>query len=139
MTTIRLGFATATAIAGVFAFTLAAEAAGKFDGNWVIDAPAAGGAIGSEGQYICPALRLPLEIKDNKVTGTLERTQGNRVVAGSTNASAAPVTGTVTRNGTVTANWLNFHARGKLEGSHGTIGWSGECGPRTATATRVSR
>jgi hypothetical protein len=122
---------------GLVAGAFAASAANRFDGRWVVDAPAAGGAIGAEGQYICPALRLPLEVKNGEVTGTLERTQGNEIVAGNTNPSAAPVSGTVSPNGTVNVMWLNFHATGKLSGNSGKVEWSGECGPRVATATRV--
>ena len=50
-----------TSIAAVVAvaYAVPAYAAGPYDGNWVIDAPPAGGAIGSEGQYTCPALRIP--------------------------------------------------------------------------------
>jgi hypothetical protein len=121
----------------VFAMPAApAQAASPFDGNWVIDAPAAGGAIGAEGSYTCPALRLPFQVKDGKVVGTLRRTADNTVVAG-TGPNSSPVSGSVSADGGVTVSWMNFHATGKLAGGTGQVMWSGECGPRTASATKT--
>jgi hypothetical protein len=117
---------------------LPARAAGPFDGNWVIDAPPAGGAIGSEGQYTCPALRLPFLVKDGQVMGDLHRTATGTIEAGKT-SNSAPASGTVSPAGDVSVSWQNFKATGKLSGGSGQVAWSGECGPRTATATRVSQ
>ena len=58
------------------------------------------------------------------------------IEAGKT-SNSAPVTGSVGADGGVNVTWQNFHATGKLSGNAGTVGWAGECGPRTATASRV--
>jgi hypothetical protein len=115
---------------------LPAYAAGPYDGNWVIDAPGVGGAIGAEGEYMCPALRLPFQVKDGQVIGDLHRTATGTIEAGKT-SNSAPVTGSVSGDGGVNVTWQNFHATGKLSGGAGTVGWAGECGPRTATASKV--
>jgi hypothetical protein len=127
---------TAVAVAAVALATLPAQAAGPYDGNWVIDAPPAGGAIGAEGQYTCPALRLPFHVQDGHVMGDLHRTATGTIEAGKT-SNSSPVTGAVGADGSVNVTWQNFHATGKLSGSSGQVGWAGECGPRTATATKV--
>jgi hypothetical protein len=115
---------------------LPAYAAGPYDGNWVIDAPGVGGAIGAEGEYMCPALRLPFQVKDGQVIGDLHRTATGTIEAGKT-SNSAPVTGSVSSDGGVNVTWQNFHATGRLSGAAGTVGWAGECGPRTATASKV--
>jgi hypothetical protein len=115
---------------------LPAYAAGPYDGNWVIDAPGVGGAIGAEGEYMCPALRLPFQVKDGQVIGDLHRTATGTIEAGKT-SNSAPVTGSVSGDGGVNVTWQNFHATGRLSGGAGTVGWAGECGPRTATASKV--
>ena len=127
--------ATVAAIS-VAAYALPAHSASPYDGEWIIDAPPAGGAIGAEGQYTCPALRLPFQVKDGRVVGDLHRTADGTVEAGKTSTSA-PVTGSVAGDGGVTVTWENFHVSGKLNGNSGTVNWAGECGPRTATATKV--
>jgi len=127
---------TSVAVVAVALSTLPARAAGPFDGKWVIDAPPSGGAIGAEGQYTCPALRLPFTVKDGQVIGDLHRTPGNSIVAGKS-SNSSPVTGSVSPDGSVSVSWQNFHVTGKLSGSSGEVGWAGECGPRTATATKV--
>lgn len=128
---------TTVASVAVAAFALPAYAAGPFDGNWVIDAPPAGGAIGAEGQYTCPALRLPFTVRDGQVIGDLHRTATGTIEAGKA-SNSAPVTGSVGTDGSVNVTWQNFHATGKLSGSSGEVGWAGECGPRQATATKVA-
>jgi len=125
------------AVVAVALTTLPARAAGPFDGEWVIDAPPAGGAIGAEGQYTCPALRLPFTVSNGEVIGDLHRTAQNEIVAGKA-SNSSPVTGTVSPDGAVSVTWQNFHASGKLSGSSGQVGWAGECGPRTATATKIN-
>ena len=126
------------AVAAIALATLPAHAASPYDGNWVIDAPPAGGAIGAEGQYTCPALRLPFHVADGKVMGDLHRTATGTIEAGKT-SNSAPVSGAVGGDGSVNVTWMNFHATGKLSGSSGQVGWAGECGPRTATATKVGQ
>lgn len=129
---------TAVAVALIALPTLPARAAGPYDGNWVIDAPAAGGAIGAEGQYTCPALRLPFTVRDGQVIGDLHRTAENTIVSGKS-SNSSPVSGAVAGDGDVNVTWQSFHATGKLSGGSGTVHWAGECGPRTATATKVGQ
>lgn len=126
---------TITSVA-VAAFALPAYAAGPYDGNWVIDAQGASGAIGAEGEYTCPALRLSFQVQNGQVMGDLHRTATGTIENGKA-SNSAPVTGTVGGDGSVNVNWENFHATGKLTGTTGTVRWSGECGPRTATAQKV--
>jgi len=45
---------TTVAAAALAFYALPALAATPYDGQWIIDAPPAGGAIGAEGQYTCP-------------------------------------------------------------------------------------
>jgi hypothetical protein len=127
---------TSIAVAAIALPMPTAHAAGPFDGTWVIDAPAAGGAIGAEGEYTCPALRMPFQVKDGQVIGSLRRTTENRIEPGA-GPNSAPVSGSVGADGGVSVNWMNFHATGKLAGSTGQVMWSGECGPRTASATKT--
>lgn len=127
---------TTVAAVAVAVYALPARAAGPFDGQWVIDAPPAGGAIGAEGEYTCPALRLPLTVKDGAVVGDLHRTATGTIEAGKA-SNSSPVTGKVDNNGSFNVTWEAFKASGTLAGNSGTAHWSGECGPRTATVTKV--
>jgi len=132
----RLTTITTAALAVIAAAALPAYAAGPFDGQWVIDAPPQGGAIGAEGQYTCPAIRLPFMVKDGQVLGDVHRTATGSIEAGKS-SNSSPVTGSVSGDGSVSVTWQNFKVSGKLSGNSGQVGWSGECGPRTATATKV--
>jgi hypothetical protein len=139
---IRLYFgAAAVALLGTVALTAPSFAAGAYDGTWVVDVPSAGTINGSN-NMVCPALRIPVQIRDNEVTGTLQRvetTTGAVIVeAGNNNASAGPVAGTVAPDGTVNAHWQNYRASGKLGPQTGQVTIRGECGPRIATAIRIS-
>ena len=129
---------TTVAAVAIAVYAMPAQSATPYDGQWIIDAPAAGGAIGAEGQYTCPALRLPFMVKDGKVMGDLHRTASGSIDVGKT-SNSAPVTGSVSDDGSVTVTWENFHVSGKLGGNTGTVNWAGECGPRTASATKVGQ
>jgi hypothetical protein len=127
---------TTAAVAAIAMSTLPAYAASPYDGQWVIDAPPAGGAIGAEGQYTCPALRLPFTVVNGQVNTELHRTATGSVEVGRA-SNSAPITGSVGDDGSVNVTWQNFHATGKLSATSGQVGWAGECGPRQATATKV--
>jgi len=127
---------TTVAAVAVAVYALPARAAGPYDGQWVIDAPPAGGAIGAEGEYTCPALRMPFTVKDGQVMGDLHRTATGTIESGKT-ANSSPVKGSVDNTGNVSVTWEAFKASGKLSCNSGTVSWAGECGPRTATATKV--
>jgi len=129
---------TTVAAAALAFYALPALAATPYDGQWIIDAPPAGGAIGAEGQYTCPALRMPFSVKDGQVIGDLHRTATGTIESGKS-SNSAPVTGSVSGDGNVSVTWENFHVSGRLSGNSGTVNWAGECGPRTATATKVGQ
>jgi hypothetical protein len=128
-------FTTVAAVA-IALYAMPARAAGPFDGNWVLDAPPAGGAIGAEGEYTCPAIRIPFRVANGQVTGDVHRTATGSYAAGKS-SNSSPITGTVDAGGSANVSWENFHFTGKLSGNSGTANWSGECGPRTGTLTKV--
>ena len=117
-------------------YVMPAHAATTFDGNWVLDAPPAGGAIGSEGEYTCPAIRIPFTVSNGQVVGDLHRTADGSIEAGKT-SNSSPLSGSVADDGSASVSWENFHVTGKLSGASGTASWAGECGPRTGTITKV--
>ena len=127
-----------TSIAAVvaMAYVVPAYAAGPYDGNWVLDAPPAGGAIGSEGQYTCPAIRIPFTVSNGQVVGDLHRTAEGTIEAGKS-SNSSPLSGSVNGDGSAAVSWQNFHVSGKLSGASGAASWAGECGPRTGTITKV--
>jgi len=128
------------AAVGVSAAPLAqtARAAGPYDGTWAIDLPANGQT--GEGGYACPALRIQVQIADNQVTGTLHRTGGGaNVETGGSGSSAAPVTGSVSPDGMLSAQWSGYHATGQLDGNAGKLNVQRTCGPETAIATRTAQ
>jgi hypothetical protein len=117
-----------------------ASAAGAFDGTWVIDIPSSPTA-GNPSTPPCPALRLQARIVDSRVTGSLERVASgtpNTVEPGSSRA-ASPITGMVQPDGALAAEWEGYRATGKLSGDTGQITVQGQCGPRSATASRVAK
>jgi hypothetical protein len=114
-----------------------AAAAGPFDGTWQLDTPGAGGGS-PEVSNKCPALRLRFEIKDNQVKGRFERLPNLRDVETAEGREGSPVTGSVGPDGTLTTNWEGIKGTGKVAGNTGQLKWTGACGPRTGTLTRVS-
>jgi hypothetical protein len=126
------------AVAAPAIFALPAIAAGPFDGTWTIDAPPSDRFGDSVEGYACPALRLPFQVKDNKVTGRLAWTTTGHAIEASNGQGSSPVSGTVQPDGTFTLRWESFHAAGKMTGNALEIHWKGECGPRVAKGTRAS-
>jgi hypothetical protein len=138
MTSIRKGLAFGTILSILLAAS-SAFAANDFDGTWVIDVPPAG-SISQSSDYTCPALRFPIDVKNGVITGSLTRvpsSDGAVVVEQGSGPVSAPVTGTVQPDGSLTAEWLNYHADGKLAAKQGVVTIKGECGPRQATVFRV--
>jgi acetolactate synthase-1/2/3 large subunit len=88
-----------------------------------------------------PALRLSAKIVDSQVTGNLERVASgaDNTVENGTGRVSAPITGAVHQDGMLVADWQGYHASGTLSGERGRVVVQGECGPRTATATRVAK
>jgi hypothetical protein len=136
----RLAWSVIAASLAAAAVAGSAYAAGPYDGTWVIDIPA-GLARGNLSTALCPALRLEAKIIDNQVNASLERVPSGtaETIENGTARTAAPLTGTVQPDGTVTADWQGYKSAGTLSGDTGTITVQGECGPRDATATRVSK
>jgi YD repeat-containing protein len=126
----------------VLSLSLAAAPAfadSSYDGTWVVDTPAAGTINGSNYSQ-CPALRFPIAIKDGQITGELHRVAsatGDVIVEAGGGSDAAPITGTVQPDGTVTAQWMDYHAQGKLGERDGVVSIQGECGARQAHVTRI--
>ena len=116
---------------------LSAHAAGQYDGNWYVDAPAAQNIGTSERSSGCEPVRLPFRVVDNQIQGSLQRAPygTGRVEAGS-GSSAAPIMGTVQPDGSFTAQWESYKGTGKLSGNTAELKWMGECGPRVATGGR---
>jgi hypothetical protein len=118
---------------------LPAYAAGQYDGNWYVDAGPAGQAQPTAESSGCDAVRIPFQVKDNKISGSLQRAPyGTGRVEPGTGRSATPITGTVAPDGTVNAQWENYKATGKLAGDKAQLKWRGECGDRVATGGRAS-
>ena len=117
-----------------------ALAAGPFDGTWVLDVPVAATDTGRSNPT-CPALRLQAKIVDSQVTGSLERVASGTTTTVETGSGrvSAPITGTVHPDGMLVAQWQGYKASGSLNGDSGRIVVLGECGPRTAVATRIAK
>src|ERR1700688_318571 len=105
-----------------------AIAAGQYDGMWIVDAPPAGQAQPTQASG-CDAVRIPFQVAGDKITGSLQRSPyvTGRVEQGAT-PRATPITGTIQPDGTVTAQWQNYSATGKLSGENAEVKWTGECG-----------
>jgi len=125
------------AVAALALPMLPAHAAGPYDGAWYVDAPAAQNAGTTERSSGCEPVRLPMQVTDNKITGSLQRAPyGTGRVESGSGSSASPISGTVQPDGTFTAQWESYRATGKLTGNKAEMTWKGECGTRTATGGR---
>ena len=126
------------AVAALAASLPPAHAAGPYDGNWYVDAAPAAQTSSSDVPAGCDAVRIPFQVTDNKITGSLQRAPyGTGRVEQGTGRAATPITGTVQPDGTFTAQWQNYRGTGKLSGDTAELKWSGECGPRVATGGRT--
>ena len=133
-------FAVAAFSVTAFAPLAFAQGASDYNGVWVLDIPSSP-AFSRVGYATCPGLRLPLRIAAGQVTGEVSQvpsaTGGLELESGD-GPNASPVTGTVSPDGIVNAQWENFRASGRLSGDTGQITVETECGPAQATATRVA-
>ena len=115
-----------------------AIAAGQWDGMWIVDAPPAGQSQPTASSSGCDAVRIPVQVSGDKITGSLQRSPYvTGRVEGGTGKNATPLTGTIAPDGSVTAKWQNYPATGKLSGENAEVKWNGECGPRVATGGRI--
>lgn len=136
---VTLGGLAMLAMASAFFPVASAHAGGPYDGSWVIEAPAAGAQHVRTGEAACSAFRLPFEIKDNKVIGSLARSASHPTeVVASNGQGSSPVTGSVTEDGTFAVEWQSYHIAGQISGDTLHAYWTGLCGPRSATGKRAS-
>jgi hypothetical protein len=133
-------FMSAFTAAAILTASQAAFAAGPFDGKWVVDFPASG-FIEATGGQVCPALRLPIDIKDGHVFASLTRmpSVNGIMIETEDGPQSTPVTGTVQPDGAVQANWQSYDVTGKLDGDSGKVSVRGECGLRTGQAIRITQ
>jgi hypothetical protein len=123
-----------------FAVALAQPTRGAFDGQWVVDVPPSP-TLPESSESVCPALRFPVRIADGRLMGALTRVPSNvggAVIEQGSGPRSAPIAGAIEADGTLHAQWENYHASGKLSGDTGEITVQTECGPTVATAVRVS-
>jgi hypothetical protein len=117
-----------------------ADAATPYDGTWVLDVPSST-IIPRTSESACPALRLPVQVTNGQVIAMLHRVPSEDAddVESGAGPGASPITGSVSADGVVEAQWQGYRATGQLTGNTGEITVDGECGPRTAEATRVAQ
>jgi hypothetical protein len=135
--TVRLGTAALLAIATAFVVPGASRAAGSFDGNWVLNASGSGGRLSQEGgSQVCSDFRLPFQIRDNQISGNYARSPSSpsEIVA---SPRGTPMKGNVMPDGTFNMQWERYNVTGKITGNALVATWTGQCGPRSATGTRV--
>lgn len=128
--------ATALVVASPAVSVLHAFASGPYDGTWVINIPRT--VLAPEAGASCPAVSIQIEIKDSKVSGSLQQGGGGEIQTGSTHRTAAPVTGRVNSSGLLTAEWKGYKASGQLRGNAGKLTVQRTCGKVSAQASRVS-
>jgi hypothetical protein len=118
-----------------------AYAAGPYDGTWTISMH----GVGETDQRgdACPAQEFRVFITDNQVSARLARTTQGVTLRNVDNnfegSSVAPLTGTVSPDGMLNAEWSGYHFTGKLDGNMGKLNVQRTCGPEPATATRVTQ
>lgn len=135
----RIFFAAVTILAMLAGAALPADAAGSYDGVWIVDFPAEPPSAGSN-ESTCPALRLRADIKDSRISGSLARIFPGNVVENYRGYAASPVTGLVHPDGSVEAYWLGWIVKGQITGDRAVLTLLfGQCGPRHMTAVRVAR
>lgn len=121
----------------LFASMLSASARGPYDGTWQVDTPRATGTANPTNPVGCDANRVVMQIKDSKISGNLERSATGRGRVENT-TGGLPITGTVAPDGTVNAHWETLDIVGRLTGDSGELRFRSDCGPRVATAKRIS-
>jgi hypothetical protein len=133
----KIGAVALLTIATTFLSPGIVRAAGQYDGNWVISAAGAGGRQGElGGDTACSDFRIPFQISDNQITGRFSRSTSNptEIVASPT---GSPMTGSVEPDGSFTMRWEAYNLSGKITGTTMVATWTGQCGQRSATGTRV--
>jgi len=111
----------------------------QYDGNWVLTAPGVGGRLGGTSggvEQACSDFRLPFQVRDNQIVGNAARSSDlpTEIVASPT---GTPIKGSVQPDGTFNVQWETFNISGKITGDTLVANWTGQCGPRSATGTRV--
>jgi hypothetical protein len=86
---------------------------------------------------VCSDFRLTFQVRDNQVVGNAARSNDlpTEIVSSPT---GSPMKGSVQPDGTFNVQWESFNITGKITGNALVANWRGQCGPRSATGTRVS-
>jgi len=127
------------------AMSPAAWAAGKYDGNWVFDFPSAGAMSSFTNQGTCGAFRVPVQITNNQISGSLGiggygGPGSGSLRSGGYGSSASPITGQVKPDGSLTGSWQKWKFTGNLSDAQGKLTIvKSQCGPRDGTAYRVAQ
>ena len=127
-------------VAMLAALAISTQAAGPYDGTWMVNA-AGTGAVDMRGWYACPPIHVTLQVSDGKISGTMERAYGDQVTDGYDH-NATPVTGAIDGDGKVTVTWQGLiandvvNAEGHATQNHLAFSWQVACGPRTAVGER---
>ncbi|HUB96420.1 MAG TPA: hypothetical protein VL993_10905 [Stellaceae bacterium] len=111
----------------------------SFDGEWVLDVPPSV-VIEGTSYSACPALRIPVRIQDGHVDGSLMRVptpDAGLMLEAGVGPNAAPISGGVSPDGAIEAQWEGFQASGTLAGNAGQVTVQTQCGPMVANAVRV--
>src|SRR5258708_14200074 len=105
----------AFAVAALAVPMLPANGAGPYDGSWYVDAAPAAQTSSSDVPAGCDAVRIPFQVTDNKITGSLQRAPYHTgPVEQASISGSTPFTGTVQPDGTLTAHWQNYKTTGNL-------------------------
>jgi hypothetical protein len=108
-----------------------------YDGIWEISIPRT--VLGTpESGASCPAVTIRIEIRGSKISGSLQQGGTGAIQTGSSNRTAAPVTGGVSSSGWLSAQWMGYKASGQLRGNNGRLTVQRTCGKVGASASRVS-
>jgi hypothetical protein len=114
-----------------------ADAAGTYDGTWQLQAPRNTEMANPLNPRGCDPVVVEFNVKDDQISGQLGWT-GFSTVGPSDGRRATPVTGRVSPDGTVSAEWQGIIGTGKMTGNKAQMTWRSDCGTRTATGGRVS-
>jgi len=128
------------AMAALTLSSLAAGAAGPYDGTWQIDSGGLGSPTAQAMQGTsCEPETIKFNVKDNQIQGSLARVPGSSSrVEANEGPRSAPVSGTVAADGSVTAQWESYKVTGQMTGDKVELHWKASCGPRVAMGSRIA-
>jgi hypothetical protein len=126
-----------TILTGILTSTLPAMAQNAtqqnaMNGTWIIDAKGVGHAGGEGNDAYCPRIHLIAVVKNGVLNGDFLAVPNETAAQSTAPIGRQPITGTVDTDGTVNARYQSLQITGKITGDTIQLGWTGECGPRTA-------